>query len=71
MGLVVGFGSKNLTNYDPTASTVGLDPSNKFSYGTSSIGTVSPLDDNIGLSAIRTLAMRVANVSKNERWRIA
>ena len=53
MGLVVGFGSKNLINYDPIAPTIGLDPSNKLGYGLSIVRTISLRDDIVGLSTIK------------------
>ncbi len=67
MGLVVGFGSKNVENYDPIASTVGLDPSNNFSYGLSGVGTLE--------ARAPTVSWRMSSwgdhLTKNEGWRIA
>jgi len=42
MGLVVGFGSKNVRKYDPIAPTVGLGSSNRFSYGLSIVRMIYP-----------------------------
>ena len=56
MGLVVGFGSKNVGNYDPIASTIGFGPSNKFGNFLSSVGMIS---------------LRKEIIPKNERWLIA
>jgi len=63
MGLVVGFGSKKRENFDPTASTVGLGPSNRFSYGLSVIGILPSRPGRISEGVPPDDLL-----SNNERW---